>query len=73
MLLAVDLPLNTFMQIDKFSATDGKELNARVCSSVFWLEREVLEAKSLEAQEHLMEDYMHCRSHLVRSSMSWAV
>ncbi|CAK9866810.1 unnamed protein product [Sphagnum jensenii] len=34
MLLAVDLPVNTFMQIDKFSATDRKELNARVCSSV---------------------------------------
>jgi hypothetical protein len=54
MLLAVDLPVNTFMQIDKLSATDRKELNARVCSSVL-LEREVLEAKSLEAQEHLME------------------
>jgi hypothetical protein len=34
MLLAVHLPVNTFMQIDKFSATDRKELNARVCSSV---------------------------------------
>jgi hypothetical protein len=34
MQLAVDLPVNTFMQIDKFLATDMKELNARVCSGV---------------------------------------
>jgi len=33
MLLAVDLPVNSFMQIDKFSATDRKELKAR---GLFW-------------------------------------